>query len=92
MASLTPAATPEVYFAEIDGPENFVLLLEDMSHYRLGDQIEGCAAHDAELCMVELGELHASFWNDVDRKVLGFIPYLHPSHHASTGTLRAFGP
>ena len=42
VAALTPAATPEVYFAEIDGKELFVLLLEDMSHYRLGDQIEGC--------------------------------------------------
>ena len=83
VAALTPAATPEVYFAEIDGPEHFVLLLEDMSHYRLGDQIEGCAAHDAQLCMVELGELHASFWNDVDRPVLEFIPYLYPSNHAT---------
>ena len=82
VAALTPAATPEVYFAEIEGKENFILLLEDMSHYRLGDQIEGCGAADAELCMVELGELHASFWNDVDRPELEFMPYLHPSHHA----------
>ena len=82
VAALTPAATPEVYFAEIDGKELFVLLLEDMSHYRLGDQIEGCGPADAELCMVELGELHASFWNDVDRPEFEFIPYLHPSHHA----------
>ena len=82
VAALTPAATPEVYFAEIEGKENFILLLEDMSHYRLGDQIEGCGAADAELCMVELGELHASFWNDVDRPALEFMPYLYPSHHA----------
>jgi len=82
VAALTPAATPEVYFAEIEGKENFILLLEDMSHYRLGDQIEGCGGADAELCMVELGELHASFWNDVDRPALEFMPYLYPSHHA----------
>ena len=82
VAALTPAATPEVYFAEIEGKENFILLLEDMSHYRLGDQIEGCGSADAELCMVELGELHASFWNDVDRPALEFMPYLYPSHHA----------
>jgi Ecdysteroid kinase-like family len=82
VAALTPAATPDVYFAEIDGKERFVLLLEDLSHYRLGDQIEGCAAADAGLCMVELGELHASFWNDVDRPELAFIPYHYPSHHS----------
>ena len=95
VAALTPAATPEVYFAEIDGKEHFVLLLEDMSHYRLGDQIEGCGAADAELCMVELGELHASFWNDVDRPELEFIPYLHPSHHADAlqeGAAIGMGP
>ena len=80
VAALTPAATPEVYFAEIEGKENFILLLEDMSHYRLGDQIEGCGGADAELCMVELGELHASFWNDVDRPALGV--------HARTSTRR----
>ena len=55
-----------------------------MSHYRLGDQVEGCGAAEAELCMVELGELHASFWDDVDRPELDFIPYLHPSYHADT--------
>lgn len=95
VAALTPAATPEVYFAEIDGTENFVLLLEDMSHYRLGDQIEGCGPADAELCMVELGELHSSFWDDVDRSELEFIPYLYPSSHADAlqqGAAMGWGP
>jgi hypothetical protein len=82
VAALTPAATPEVYVSEIDGKDAFVLLLEDLGHYRLGDQIEGCALADAELCMVELGELHATFWDDVDRPELEFLPYHHPSHHS----------
>jgi len=72
-----------VYFADIEGAEHFALLLEDMSHYRLGDQVEGCGADDATRCMVELGELHSSFWNDVERPELEFIPYLYPSHHAT---------
>jgi hypothetical protein len=83
LSGLTPAACPEVYFAEIVGPADFALLLEDMSQYRLGDQVEGCGADDARLCMVELGQLHASFWNDVERPELEFVPYLFPSNHAS---------
>jgi hypothetical protein len=82
VAALTPAATPEVYVSEIEGKEAFVLLLEDLGHYRLGDQIVGCSVADAELCMVELGDLHATFWEDVDRPELEFLPYHHPSHHS----------
>jgi hypothetical protein len=82
VAPLTPASTPEVYFADIDGREDFALLLEDMSDYRLGDQITGCSLAEAELCMVELGELHESFWGKVDRPELEFMPYLYPSHHS----------
>jgi hypothetical protein len=71
-----------VYVSEIDGSDAFVLMLEDMGHYRLGDQIEGCPLADAELCMKELGELHATFWDDVDRPELEFLPYHYPSHHS----------
>jgi hypothetical protein len=80
VAALTPAATPEAYFAELEDRETAVLLMEDMSQYRLGDQIEGCGPAAAELCMVELGELHATFWNDVDRPELELIPCLFPSY------------
>ena len=80
VAALTPAATPEVYFAELEDRETAVLLIEDMSQYRLGDQIEGCGPAAAELCMVEVGELHATFWNDVDRPELELIPFLFPSY------------
>jgi hypothetical protein len=73
--------TPRVLLAQVDGPSEFVLMLEDLSDYRLGDQVEGCSLHDAETGVVELAQLHAHFWDDVDRDDLAFIPPETPSTH-----------
>ena len=81
IAPSAPEFTPAVLFAESDGVADFALILEDMSDYRLGDQLTGCSADDAELAVVGLGRLHASFWNDVDRPELAFIPWETPSAH-----------
>jgi hypothetical protein len=40
VAPRSAARTPEVYYADLDGSD-FVLLLEDLSDYRLGDQVQG---------------------------------------------------
>jgi hypothetical protein len=79
VAASSAAWTPTVYYADIDGSD-FVLLLEDLSDYRLGDQVEGCALREARLGMAWLGEHHASFWNDVEDPALDFMPYISPSY------------
>jgi Ecdysteroid kinase-like family len=79
VAPRSAAWTPTVYHADIDGGD-FVLLLEDLSDYRLGDQVEGCAATEARLGMEWLGEHHASFWDDVEDPTLDFLPYVSPSY------------
>lgn len=81
IAEQTSAGTPTVFLAQVDGPEDFVLVLEDLSAYRLGDQVDGCHRADAETAMVTLARLHAPFWDDVDRPELEFIPYETPSTH-----------
>lgn len=81
IAERTSAGTPEVFFAQVDGSEDFVLALEDLSGYRLGDQIDGCHRADAETAVVTLARLHAPFWNDVDHPEFEFIPYETPSTH-----------
>jgi hypothetical protein len=73
--------TPRVLLAQVDSPSEFVLVLEDLSGYRLGDQIAGCSLADAETGVVELAQLHAHFWDDVDRDELAFIPPETPSTH-----------
>jgi hypothetical protein len=65
LAPVVPIATPQCYFADIAPDEiDFVLLLEDMSPARQGDQMEGCSLAVARQAIGELAKLHASTWND----------------------------
>ena len=79
VAPRSAAWTPTIYFAEIED-NDFVLLMEDLSDYRLGDQVEGCGLEEARLGMVWLGKQHASFWGNVDDPSLEFLPYVYPSY------------
>ena len=82
LASRFGAGTPTVIVAQVDNPREFVLVLEDLSDYRLGNQVDGCGADDARACVVALAKLHAEFWDDVERDELDFIPYESPSIHS----------
>ena len=42
-ANQTPMRTAQVYLAETDGPDKFILVLEDLGEWDLGNQIVGCA-------------------------------------------------
>ncbi len=64
------------YFAAL-APENrwSVVLLEDLSHLRAGDQVAGCELPDAERVTVELARFHAGFW---DSPRLAQFPWAPP--------------
>ncbi len=79
VAERSSAWTPTVYYADIDG-NDFVLLMEDLSGYRLGDQVEGCDLEESRMGMVWLGRHHASFWDRVEDPTLDFLPYVAPSY------------
>lgn len=69
LAPRTTARSPQVYASEIDEEHNFFLLMEDVSAYRMGNQVEGASLEECKLCIDFLVNLHASFWNqlgDVD--------------------------
>ena len=55
--------TPQCYFAAIDPDgEQFVLLLEDLGHLRLADQVAGCTLAEARSVLSAVAGLHASTW------------------------------
>jgi hypothetical protein len=55
--------TPGCYFAAIDDDRSdFLLLLEDLGHLRVGDQVAGCSLADAHLVIDGIARLHASTW------------------------------
>jgi hypothetical protein len=60
--------TPDCLYAAIaDGAApRFVLVLEDLSDARQGDQIEGCTPEQAAAAVVNLAGLHGPTWCDAD--------------------------
>jgi hypothetical protein len=74
------ARIPTVYHADIEGEEDFVVVMEDMRGYHIGDQVIGCTVEQARLGMPCIAQFHASFWGRVDHPDYDFIPYHHPSY------------
>jgi hypothetical protein len=79
VAPRSSAYTPKVYAAEIEGHE-FVLLLEDLSAYELGDQIKGCTLEETRGGIDWLARHHASLWGRTEDPTLDFLPYVSPSY------------
>lgn len=87
VAPRSSAWTPTIYYADIaDDGVDFVLLMEDLSRYRLGDQIEGCDLTDTEHGIEWLARQHASFWDAVEDPSLDFLPYVAPSYSSEVLT------
>jgi len=65
LAAELPVYIPACYYMDMDGESGrFVLLIEDLSHMRLGDQVAGCTAEEAGALMKAIGKVHAQTWND----------------------------
>jgi hypothetical protein len=76
----TPTRIPKVFHADIEGEEDFVIVMEDMRGYHIGDQVVGCTIEQARLGMPCIAQFHASFWGKVDHPDYDFIPYHYPSY------------
>ncbi|WP_051341860.1 phosphotransferase [Pseudonocardia spinosispora] len=65
VAPRVAARVPACHHAEIDtnGTE-FVLLLEDLSPARPGNQLTGCSVEETELALRHAARFHAPFWGD----------------------------
>ena len=64
-AARSPIPTPHCYYAAYDPAEiRFVLVLEDLSELKAGDQVAGTTDANVETAIYSLAKLHAEFWND----------------------------
>lgn len=63
-AAEIPVRVPRSWAVEFD-PEthDFVLILEDLQGFRLGDQVQGASLADARLAVVAFARMHAATWN-----------------------------
>ncbi len=79
--------TPGCYYAEIaPGGADFLIVLEDVSPCRQGDQLAGCSPDEAYLAIAELPGLHAPRWGDA---TLGDLDWLNRSGPGTEGVLPA---
>lgn len=67
LAQYSPIRTPRLFHAELDMVDHsFVLLLEDIRHAILGDQVAGLTPAQAEAAITAIGRLHGAWWGKVD--------------------------
>ncbi len=63
--------TPACHRAEFDdASQDFVLLIEDLKDYRIGDQVAGCSRDEAYAVVEAIAQLHSSFWNETPSGVI----------------------
>ncbi len=69
------AAAPKCYAAEVD-PESgdCVLLLQDLSDMRTGDQVAGCDAETAKQIIDAVVPLHAKYWGHPEDLTVKSVP------------------
>ena len=75
----TRARTPKAYVCGRQA-DRFLILMEDMTDYAVGSQVEGADLQQTELAIDELAKLHSAFWNRVDH--LDWVPHIAGSYHA----------
>ena len=79
---------PHCFHAAIDpATEDFVVLLEDLGHLRLGDQVAGCTLAEARSVLSAVAGLHASTWQAA--RFPDLISHNNPAQRA--GMITAFG-
>jgi hypothetical protein len=67
--------TPRCYHSAMDvEADEYVLLLEDLAPARVGDQIAGCSAEEAELAIRELAKFHAAWWDSPRLAEIDWMP------------------
>ena len=66
---------PKIYLADItSGSAEFVIVMEDLSHLALVDQIDGMTLEQALASVKVLADIHAVWWNQVQTPGLEWIP------------------
>ena len=56
---LATARTPEAYVSERQG-DRFIILMEDMTDYKVGSQVLGADLAQSQIAVDELAKLHAA--------------------------------
>ena len=80
LAPRTRARSPRVYASGLDQAQNFFLLMENVSDYRMGSQLKGATLKECQLCIDFLAKLHASFRDNLEN--VDWLPSMSNSENA----------
>jgi thiamine kinase-like enzyme len=70
--------TPRAYYGAFDhATGESVLLLEDLVHARVGDNITGCSPEEVECVIRHLATFHATWWEHPRLVQLDWMPFFH---------------
>lgn len=75
----TAAYAPATFLVRSDG-DNFVILMEDLGDYRVGDQVAGADRTQTEHMIDALAQLHGGFWGRAEQ--IDWVPGIADSYHA----------
>lgn len=79
VAGETNARLAEVFYAEA-GPDGAALVMEDLSHFKGGDQLVGLS-HDQVCAVIEtMTPVHAAFWNNPKLNGFDWAPVVDHYH------------
>jgi len=71
----TPVRTPRVFLADIvSGTAEFVVVMEDLGHLVMGDQVEGVTVDMARDAVLAMADLHAGWWGRVQTPEMEWVP------------------
>jgi len=86
LASTLDVTLPQIYFSAIElaQPDNFVLVMQDLSPAVQGDQLAGCDSDRAALALSELAGIAGPRWCDPALKT---IDWLAPSANTDAAAL-----
>jgi hypothetical protein len=75
LAPRVSVGMPGIHLAAVDeNGADFVIVMEDLSALEMVDQSAGMNLEQAQAAVEVLAGVHATFWNDVDRPELEWIP------------------
>lgn len=78
LAGRPEVAAPRCWYAGIDAAaDEHVLVLEDLSGWRNGDQAAACSVADAHRALSALAAFHAAFWESESLPHLDWLPAIN---------------
>jgi hypothetical protein len=71
----TTVRTPRVFLADIvSGTAEFVVVMEDLGHLVMGDQVQGVTVAQASDAVLTMADLHAGWWGKVQSPAMDWVP------------------